>query len=240
MKKSILWVGTAFLALTATAPWLSCQRSPPTARRPAVEIEQPGASNVPEQTPSRISSQPSAKPPPEKLSTTISDADEISLRRQRALFAMPHGTIPDADRKDDELWRKTPEAKAVWDEILEILAAAEARETRGENPSLTTNEAAVVITYMQSPHYFARWKAVIAAQRASSDPARSMMLPYVISLLSDPVYPVRLWAASTLGDIGDKAMVPYLDPLLHDLPDVASSAQNAISKLQQKDTVPKN
>jgi hypothetical protein len=241
MKKRILWAGLVLVGIAAAVLWLNRQRSsPPTAPQPVAEARQPSATNITTQTASGISTQAELDPSSEKPPPATSGVDEISLSRQRALSAIPRGPIPDADRKDDELWRKTPEATAVWDEIVGILVAAEARETRGENPSLTTNEVEILIAYMQSPHYFVRWKAVIGAGRGFSDPAKSMLLPHVISLLSDPVYIVRFWAADTLGAIGDTGMIPYLEPLLNDHPEVAGVAQRAISKLQQKETVPKD
>ena len=162
-----------------------------------------------------------------------------SRRRVRPSFPMPplvrpEADVPVADRKDDELWRKTPEAQAAWNEIRWTTRIVEF-----DGKPLTTNQAAVLIVYMQSPHYFARWKAVIAAGTARSDPARSMLLPHVISLLSDPVYIVRIYAADALEFIGDKSTIPFLEPLLDDHnPAVASTALEAIKKLQQKEAVP--
>jgi hypothetical protein len=222
MKKRILAAGVMFLALAATALWLSCQRSSlSTTRQPAVETKQPGASNVTKQSASRISPQTEVKPTSGKLPAAI----------------------PDDDEKDDELWRSTREYKAFEDELARFLAAAEARQAQSEHAEayLTSNEVTFVVTHMQSPHYYARWKAVIAAGGIwNSDPARSTLLPYVVSLLSDPVLRVRRMAADTLGEIGDKSMIPYLEPLLNDRPEVAKLAQRAISTLQQKDTGPKD
>lgn len=210
MKKCILWAVVVLLGVLATTLWLSCRRSsPPTTRQPAAETKQTGASTVPEQTASRISPQAEVKPLPEKPPAT------------------PDADIPEADRKDDGLWRRTPEYEAFEAELQRIIAAADTRAY------LTSNEVAFVITYMQSPHYYARWKAVIFAA-ACSDPDKPIVLPYVLSLLSDPVWKVRMWAAYTLGDIGDKGMIPYLEPLLNDRPEVAKAAQRTISKLQQK------
>ena len=171
-----------------------------------------GRRNVTKQTASRISSQPG-----NKLS-----------------FPMPpvstNPDIPDADRKDDVLWRKTPEAQASWNEIMGTITAVEA----GGKP-LTINQAEALIAYMQSPHYFARWKAVIAAGTARSGPAKSMLLPYVINLLTDPVPIVRLYAADALSFIGDKSTIPALKTLLDDQdPGVARVALESIKRLEQR------
>jgi hypothetical protein len=150
-------------------------------------------------------------------------------------------TVPDADEKDYELWRKAPEYKPFEDQITAILAAGEARGARAEaSCCLTSNEVAALIAYMQSPHPRARVEAVITAQDGRSDPARSALLPHVIRLLSDPFWRVRMWAAATLGEVGDKSMIPLLEPLLNDRPEVVRTTQRAISKLQQKDDVPKD
>ena len=142
----------------------------------------------------------------------------------------PDAGIPAADQKDDELWRKTPEAQAAWNEIKWTIRAVEF-----DGKPLTTNQAAVLIDYMQSPHYFVRWKAVIAAQLGRSDATKSMLLPHVIGLLSDPVYIVRMYAADALGKIGDKSMIPFLEPLLDDHnPDVATVALESIKRLEQR------
>ena len=104
---------------------------------------------------------------------------------------------------------------------------------------LTSNEVERLIFYMQSPHYIARMEASITAGIARSDPARSMLLPYVTSLLSDPVGPVRQVAAFTLGKIGDKNTIAYLEPLLNDpIAGVGKLAQEAIIKLQKKEVAP--
>jgi HEAT repeat protein len=66
-----------------------------------------------------------------------------------------------------------------------------------------------------------------------------MLLPYVVNRSGDPFWRVRMWAANTLGRIGDDSTIPLLESLLNDRPEVAKVAQRAISNLQQKDTVPK-
>jgi hypothetical protein len=215
MKKFILRVGMAFLALGAAVLWLSCQRSSlSTTRRPATETVQADASNVTRQSASRVSPQAEAKPTSEE----------------------PPAEVPDADiEKEDALWKETPEYKAFEDELQRIFDTAEAR---GANSPFTSNEVAALITYMQNPHPRARGEAVALAM-GSSESAKPMVLPYVLSLLSDPVWRVRRQAASTLGEIGDKSMIPYLEPLLNDRPEVARPTQRAISRLQQKDTSPK-
>ena len=159
----------------------------------------------------------------------------LSFRwKARPSFAMPPITqdagIPDADQKDDKLWRKTAEAQAAWNEIKWTIGAVEF-----DGKPLTTNQAAALIDYMQSPHYFVRWKAVIAAGTARSDPVKSMLLPHVISLLSDPVYKVRMYAADALSFIGDKSTIPFLEPLVDDHnPDVATVALESIKRLEQR------
>ena len=85
-------------------------------------------------------------------------------------------------------------------------------------------------------------KAVAAAGGIwSSDPAKPELLPYVARLLSDPVWQVRMWAANSLMLMRDKSVIPDLEPLLNDdRPEVARTAKEAISKLQQKETAPKD
>jgi hypothetical protein len=154
---------------------------------------------------------------------------------------MGPATISDADiEKEDALWKETPEYKAVEDDIERIYDAAGARQARGEGIYLSSNEVTAVIAFMRNPYFRARAKAVIAAAIGTSEPARSMLLPYVVSLLSDPVWRVRRMAADTLGEIGDRSMILLLEPLLNDRPEVVRTAQRAISKLQQKDTAPKD
>jgi len=140
--------------------------------------------------------------------------------------------IPEADWKDAKSWRSTSKYKAVVDELKAIAIDAEARG------GPTAEEAEVLINYMNSPHYDVRETAVIAAETATSDPARSVLIPHVLGLLSDPVWTVRGWAAKSLGEMGDKSVIPYLEPLLKDRPVVAKVAQKAILKLQGEQTVP--
>ena len=120
---------------------------------------------------------------------------------------LPPATIPDADEKDYKLWTNTPEYKTFEDENQRIMVAIEARGAQGERPDTydTSNEVAFLVTNMQSPHPRARVEAVVTAGGTwPSDPARYIFLPHVVSLLSDPFWRVRLFAASTLGIIGDK------------------------------------
>ncbi len=147
---------------------------------------------------------------------------------------MAPATTSDSEiEKEDELWQKTSEYKAFKEKLQPIIAAAET------HAYFASNEVAVLITYMENPHPRARGEAVALAM-GSSDPDRPIVLPYVLSLLSDPVWRVRRAAANTLGEIGDKDLIPYLEPLLNDRPEVAKVAQRAISKLHQKSTVPKD
>ena len=139
--------------------------------------------------------------------------------------------VPEADWKDDRAWRSTPEYKAVMNELMVVANAADARG------GPTADEVEVLINYMNSPHSFAREMAVIAAETARSDPARSLLMPRVLALLSDPVSFVRLSAAGSLERMGDKNAIPFLHPLLNDNhPVVAKAAQRAILKLQEKET----
>jgi len=179
-------------------------------RRVAAQTEQVGASNVVAQGASITSTQAEVNPPPE-----------------------PHPGISDADFESNQQWRKTPEFKAM---VSEITGISHIAEPRGY---LTTNEVERIIFYMQSPHHIARIVASIAAGMGRSDPAKSMLIPQLISLLSDPVGPVRQTAAHTLGIIGDKDMIPHLEPLLKDpfLP-VVRNAQKAIAKLKEKEAAP--
>jgi hypothetical protein len=145
----------------------------------------------------------------------------------------PPAGIPEADWRDDALWRRTPEYKAATNELLRIAKAGDAWD------NLTSNDVEVLIQNMDSPHYSARELAVIAAQNGRSDPVRSRLMPHVLGLLSDPVYGVRLFAVSTLGRMGDKDAIPFLNPLLNDpSPSIAGAAQTAILKLQQEETPP--
>ena len=219
MKKSIFRVGTAFLALGAAVLWLSCQRSSlSTTRRPATETVQADASNITRQNASQSS--------PQAGTNTLSEI-------------LP-ATVPDADEKDYELWKEAPEYKTFEDQITAILAAGEARGARAESSCcLTSNEVATLIAYMQSPHPRARVEALITAGLGLSDPAKSTLLPYVVNRLGDPFWRVRMWAANTLGRIGDDTTIPLLEPLLSDRPEVVRTAQRAISNLQQKNTGPK-
>ena len=140
--------------------------------------------------------------------------------------------IPEQDRQDDEVWRKSDEAIVVWNNIRTIIDAS---LVRGEPAGLTTNECAILIGCLQSPHYFARWKGVITAGNAGSEPSRSILMPYVIPLLKDPVYRVRKNAASSLAYmVRDKSVVGYLEPLLGD-PDrrVAGEATYAIDWVEK-------
>ena len=144
----------------------------------------------------------------------------------------PHAGIPDADWKDEKSWKSTPEYKTVMDELIGMAQDVDAQ--RGP----TAGEAAVLIQDMHSPHYKTREMAAIVAGSASSDPARSVLISHVLSLLSDPVSLVRMSAANSLGRMGDKSVIPYLEPLLKDRPAVAKIAQQAILKLQEEGTVP--
>ena len=152
----------------------------------------------------------------------------------RAKQSAPLSGIPDADWRDRNKWRSTPEYKTVMDELFGIAQAADARG------GPTADETEVLINYMYSPHYDARVTAAIVAGSARFDPARSVLIPHVLGLLSDPVSEVRLWAASSLGSMGDKSMIPFLNPLLNDpSPPVVHVTQRAISRLQsQKENVP--
>jgi HEAT repeat protein len=99
----------------------------------------------------------------------------------------------------------------------------------------------VLIAYMQSPHYFARWKAVIAAGTARSDATKSMLEPHIINLLTDRVYIVRMYAADSLEMIGDTSAIPHLEPLLDDRWEVADVVKKAIFKLSHpEENAPKN
>lgn len=179
---------------------------------PAAVTVQADVSNVTKQSAPVISPQAEVKPPSGKLPTAVSDADI---------------------EKEDALWKETPEYVAFKEKLQPIINAAET------HPYFTSNEVAVLITYMQNPHPRARGEAVALAM-GSSDPDKPIVLPYVLSLLSDPVWRVRRAAANTLGEIGDNSMIPYLEPLLNDRPEVAKVAQRVISTLQQKETVPKD
>ena len=175
-----------------------------------------GRRNVTKQTASRISPQAEVNPQ----------------------SGVPSATIPDADKKDYELWRKTPEYKTFEDENQRIFAAAEARGAQGERADayFTSNEVAFLITYMQSPHPRARVEAVITAGGMwRSDPAKSVLLPHVISLLLVPVLQSTSLCRRYPGEIGDKSTIPYLGPLLddHNL-GVAAYRLGAIKKLEQR------
>jgi len=149
-----------------------------------------------------------------------------------------HNTaIPEADRLDDWIWRRSAEATNVWNEIAIgiIKVGAERATATGKSVPRTSNEAAVLVRHMQSPHYYARYWAVIASMSASTEPGRSMVLPYVTGLLTDRVYRVRRNAADTLGWIGDTSSIPYLEPLLMDRGDVSNAAREAILMLQKKE-----
>ncbi len=219
MTKRVVTVVVVLFALTATALWLSCQRSsPPPPSRSRAKTQDADGNGATERA---------APPSPAGSALTSS-------------FPMPPVApdpgVPEPDRKDDELWRKTPEAKAAWDEIMGTSVAVE----RGGKP-LTTNQATVLIAYMQSPHYFARWKAVIAAGTARSDATKSMLEPHIINLLTDRVYIVRMYAADSLEMIGDTSAIPHLEPLLDDRWEVADVVKKAIFKLSHpEENAPKN
>jgi len=157
--------------------------------------------------------------------------------RQTAARATQSATddgITDAESRDEELWKKTPESTTVREKLFEISAASKLRG------GPTADEAEVLVKYMHSPHYSARHMALIAAARARFDPARSVLLPHVLRLLSDPIPDVRFLAAYTLGEMGDKSVIPNLEPLLNDdYQKVRDTARTTISKLQsQKEAVP--
>jgi len=217
MKRCILGNGLVSITLTAAMLSLSCQRSLPAPRQPAGEIGQSGASNAATRSIPLIPPTAEVKPVFIQVPTPSSDA-EIE--------------------KEDTLWKDTPEYKAVEDDIERIYDAAGARQARGEGTYLSSNETATVIVLMQNPYFRARAKAVIAAAIGTSEPARSTLLPHVIGLLSDPVWRVRRMAADTLGEIGDRSMIPLLEPLLSDRPEVAKLAQRAISKIEQRNPTP--
>jgi HEAT repeats len=143
----------------------------------------------------------------------------------------PHPGIPDADWEDHKQWRETPEYKTMVAEIKQISHDA------GTRHYLTSNEVERLIIYMQSPHHAARYLASTTAANGLSDPAKAKLMPYVLNLLSDPVGIVRMAAAYTLGEIGDKTTIPRLKPLLND-PIAAKNAQVAITKLQQRPSDP--
>ncbi len=142
--------------------------------------------------------------------------------------------IPDADEKNYVAYKKTREFKTEQAKIMDISAAAEARG------GPTADEAEMAINYMHSPYYGVRRAGAVIAGFARFDPARSVLIPHVVGLLSDRASVVRLWAAYSLEKMGDKSVIPSLKPLLKDpIPLVARAAQEAISKLQnQKETVP--
>ncbi len=152
----------------------------------------------------------------------------------RVKQSSPVPGMPDADWRDEKLWEQTPEYKAVTDEIERISKAGDAWD------NLTSNEVEVLILNMHNPHYFARMMAVTAAGGDKySASVKHELLPHVIGLLSDPVSHVRLWAADTLGRVGDKSVIPYLYPLLNDDRQVVrDAAQKAIHRLQGKEVVP--
>ena len=138
-----------------------------------------------------------------------------------------------AEWEDHVRWWKSPEKQAFFDEIIGLEKRAEARG------SLTTNEAATLIAYMQNPRYDMRNGACVAASLGRTDPAKSMLMPYVLNLLKDRTVYVRMSAAITLGNIGDKTDIPQLEPLLNDTSEyVVKNARRAIAKLQQTDAVP--
>ncbi len=204
MKRCALSAGVLLLILVSAGLWMNRQRLVPS----AVRVAAAGTEQ-----------------------TNVSP-----VTQQNTPGALP-GTIPEADEKDDALWKTTRERETFDDELARNLAALEARQEQGENADayLSPNDVTFLVTHMQSPHYYARWKAVIAAGGIlSSDPARAILLPHVVSLLSDPVWLVRMWAADTLGGIGSKDMIPYLKPLLDDRPEVAKMALKAIKKLEQQ------
>jgi len=153
------------------------------------------------------------------------------------LVSMPpywkNSGVPEADWRDHEDWKKTPECKVMMDKLVDIVKAREA------SGNLTPNEVETLITCMQSPHFDARDMAATAAMVGREEPARSVLRPYLLSLLQDPVSLVRMAAAETLGRLGDAKVIPDLQLLLEDeRPLVARVAQRAISKLQHKDTTP--
>jgi hypothetical protein len=138
-----------------------------------------------------------------------------------------------AEWEDHVRWWKSPEKQAFGDEMIGLEKRAEARG------SLTTNEAATLIAYMQNPRYDMRNLACLAASLGRTDPAKSMLMPSVLNLLNDRTAIVRMAAARTLGIIGDKTDVPHLEPLLNDKSEyVVKNARQAISKLQQTEAVP--
>ncbi len=211
MKKSISFCAAlVLLSLAVVAIWLSRQRTA------SPTHESPAATQ-----------QMDIKQAPERPSTPPNDSQK-----------------DDGLWKRDEAWKATPECKAFDAELTGILTNLEARQAQGQNAYsyLTSNEVAFVITYMQSSHPYERAKAVAAAGGIwSSDPAKPELLPYVARLLSDPVWQVRMWAANSLMLMRDKSVIPDLEPLLNDdRPEVARTAKEAISKLQQKETAPKD
>ena len=82
-----------------------------------------------------------------------------------------HAGTPDADWRDNDLWRKTPEYKVVQDKLKAIATAADVRGFP------TADEVEVLIEYIHSPHYETRETALIVAGSARSDPARAMLIP---------------------------------------------------------------
>jgi HEAT repeat protein len=154
----------------------------------------------------------------------------VSTSQQEAPSHSSDSGLSAAEWEDHVRWWKGPEWQAVSGEIVDLEKRAEARG------SLTTNEVATLIAYMHNPRYDVRNWALLAAAIGRGEPAKSMLLPHVVSLLQDRAIVVRMSAARAMGVIGDKADIPYLEPLMNDKSEyVVESTQEAISKLQQKD-----
>jgi hypothetical protein len=154
--------------------------------------------------------------------------------QKKAKQLAPYAGIPDADWKDEVLWKKTPEYRIVRSKLYRISLTGKAWD------NLTPDEVEALILNMHSPHYQARLMAVVDAGGEYPDPVISKLMPHVLGLLTDPVSSVRICAAGSLGRLGDKSVIPDLKPLLKDpIPSVTMAAQEAISRLQsQEETVP--
>jgi HEAT repeat protein len=142
----------------------------------------------------------------------------------------PNPGTPEAAWRDEQLWERTSDYRITMKMLRDILANGDALH------NLTDQEVDVLIANMRSPYYEARTTAVIGCGDDQYPKAvKAKLLPHILTLLHDPDSGVRMFAASSLGRMGDKSVIPPLQAMKNDSrPVVASVAREAVAKLEEK------